>query len=82
MIWKMKLLDKAYEIVSNNPKIAEYGHIALFIVWFLLIIPTILFWNSSILWVAFMSVYAILAQHATGYSAARGARKAKESQDK
>lgn len=78
----MKVLDKLFEVLGQNPKIAEYGHIVLFVVWLLLIIPTIIFWNSSILWVAFMSVYAILAQHATGYSAARGARKAKESQDK
>lgn len=77
----MKLLDKAYELLSANPKIAEYGHITLAIVWLLLLIPTVIWWNASILWVAFMSVYAIVAQHATGYSAARGARKAKESQD-
>lgn len=78
----MKILDKTFEVLGRNPKITEYGHIALFVIWLLLIIPTIIFWNSSILWVAFMSVYAILAQHATGYSAARGARKAKEAQDK
>lgn len=78
----MKLLDKVFDVLNKNPKITEYGHIVLFVIWLLLIIPTILFWNSSILWVAFMSVYAILAQHATGYSAARGARKAKESQEK
>lgn len=78
----MKIIDKAFEVLSANPKIVEYGHVILAIIWILLIIPTVVWWNSSILWVAFMSVYAIVTQHATGYSAARGARKAKESQDK
>lgn len=77
----MKALDKVFDVLAKHPKIAEYGHLILFVVWVILLIPTIWIWNSSILWVAFMSVYAILAQHATGYSASRGTRKTKEAQD-
>lgn len=74
------MLDKLFEFLGKHPKITEYGHLVLMLVWFLLLIPTVMLWSQSILWVAFMSVYAIIAQHATGYSASRGARKAKESQ--
>ena len=74
------MLDKLFEFLGNHPKIAEKGHLILIVVWVLLLIPTVVWWSQSILWVAFMSVYAIIAQHATGYSAARGARKTKENQ--
>lgn len=76
----MKLIDKVFDTLAKYPKITENGHLVLMAVWFLLLIPTVILWSQSILWVAFMSVYAIIAQHATGYSASRGARKAKESQ--
>lgn len=77
----MKILDKVFEVLNKYPKITEYGHLVLMFVWIILLIPTVIFWSQSILWVAFMSVYAIVTQHATGYSASRGARKVKESQD-
>jgi len=39
-------------------------------VWLLLAIPTLLWWRESILWVAFMSLYANVASH---WSAAQAA---------
>jgi hypothetical protein len=41
------------------------------IVWGLLGIPTVLFWKQSILWVAFMSLYANVVGHWSAYQAAR-----------
>lgn len=46
-------------------------HLALTVVWILLIIPTLLWWHDSILWVASISVYANVAAHASGYQGAR-----------
>lgn len=38
-------------------------HRALAASWLLLAIPTLLWWSQSILWVAFMSLYANVASH-------------------
>ena len=46
-------------------------HLILTIVWALLLIPTVLFWKDSILWISIMSVYAIVSTHWGGYQAAR-----------
>lgn len=35
------------------------------LVWYVLVIPTILFWRQSLTWVVFMSVYAIIKSQAT-----------------
>lgn len=40
-------------------------------VWALLAIPTLLWWRESILWVAFMSLYANVASHWAAYQASR-----------
>lgn len=41
------------------------------IVWALLAIPTVLVWKQSILWVAFMSLYANFASHFSAWQASR-----------
>lgn len=46
-------------------------HVALAGLWTLLLIPTILWWKESILWVLVISVYANIAGHWSGYQAAR-----------
>ena len=46
-------------------------HLVLAAVWVLLIIPTLLWWSNSILWVAFMSLYANVAGHWSAYEASR-----------
>lgn len=40
-------------------------------VWACLALPTVLLWRESILWVAFMSLYANFVGHWSGYDAAR-----------
>jgi hypothetical protein len=46
-------------------------HLFAAIVWVLLIIPTLIWWRDSILWVAFMSLYAIVVSHWSAYEAAK-----------
>lgn len=47
-------------------------HLAALAVWALLLIPTLLWWRESILWVAFMSLYANFGAHLGALEAARG----------
>lgn len=46
-------------------------HLILTAVWATLAIPTLLWWRESILWIAFMSLYANVAGHWSAYQAAR-----------
>lgn len=55
----------------NTPAVLRIVHLALAGVWALLAIPTVLWWKDSILWVALMSVYAIVVAHLAAYDAAR-----------
>ncbi|WP_037814325.1 hypothetical protein [Streptomyces sp. NRRL S-1022] len=51
-------------------------HYSLAALWALLTVPTVLLWRNSILWVAFMSIYALIAQHVTAAGAARAEQEA------
>lgn len=46
-------------------------HAVATVVWLLLVVPTLLWWNQSILWIALMSVWANFAAHLSGYQGAR-----------
>lgn len=46
-------------------------HFAAMIVWALLAIPTVLLWPESILWVAFMSLYANFVGHFAAWQGSR-----------
>lgn len=48
-----------------------WTHYGLTLVWIALIVPTLLWWRTSVLWVALMSLWANIASH---WSAAQGAR--------
>jgi hypothetical protein len=50
-------------------------HLALAIAWVLLLIPTLLWWKESILWVAGMSLYANVSSHWSAYEASRAEEK-------
>lgn len=52
---------------------ARKAHLAAAAVWTVLVIPTLLWWHDSILWVAFMSLYANVGVHLAG--ATRGGRR-------
>lgn len=51
-------------------KIASF-HFFMMIVWIVLAIPSILWWNKSILWVIFVSLYANFATEFGAWSSAR-----------
>jgi hypothetical protein len=50
---------------------ARRFHLAMMAVWAVALIPTLLVWKDSILWVAFMSLYANFVGHYGAYQAAR-----------
>lgn len=46
-------------------------HLALAVLWALMVVPTILFWKNSVLFVGLVSVYALVITHlsaAAGYT--------------
>jgi hypothetical protein len=51
-------------------------HLAMTIVWMALLVPTLIWWKSSILWVAGMSLYANVAAHWSAFQGARAEREA------
>jgi hypothetical protein len=46
-------------------------HLFMMAVWASLAIPTLIWWKESILWVAFMSLYANIASHWGAYQGSR-----------
>jgi hypothetical protein len=48
------------------------------IVWGVLLVPTLLFWRESIVWLVFMSWYANFVGHRGAYVAAKAEQKAEE----
>jgi hypothetical protein len=53
-------------------------HYALAGAWALLLIPTLLFWKNSVLWVAAMSLYANLVGHLSAAKASRAEQEAEK----
>ncbi len=51
-------------------------HTVLTFVWAALAIPTLFWWRESILWVAFMSLYANIASHWSAREAAQAKEQA------
>ena len=56
-------------------------HLVMILIWFLLLIPSVLFWKDSILWVIFLSIYANIVGHMSGYSGARAERIAEKNNE-
>lgn len=46
-------------------------HLVLTLAWVVALVPTLLWWRESILWVAFMSLYANIVGHWSAYQAVR-----------
>lgn len=55
----------------SGPHTWRWVHRGLAVSWLLLAIPTLLWWRHSILWVAFMSLYANVASHWAAAEAAK-----------
>lgn len=52
-------------------------HLGLMGLWIVLIVPTLLWWKDSILWVLIISIYANIASHLGAYEAVRSTPKEK-----
>lgn len=57
-----------------NASVMKKFHLVMMIVWALLLIPSVLYWKDSILWVIFLSIYANFVGHLSAYSGARAER--------
>lgn len=57
--------------MTGSARHLRHLHGALAGLWAVLVVPTLLWWRESILWVAFMSLYANIAGHWASYQAAR-----------
>ena len=55
----------------TTAKILRRFHLAMTIVWALLVIPTVTLWPNSVLWVALMSAWANVMAHFAAYMAGR-----------
>lgn len=53
-------------------------HRCMIAVWVLLVVPTLLWWRESILWVAFMSLYANVVGHWSASQAAEAEESAED----
>lgn len=56
-------------------------HLTFVVVWTILIIPTLLLWKDSVLWIALMSVWANIQAHFASYMAARTEQREMEDGD-
>lgn len=55
----------------KDPSFMRRFHAYFAIIWFILVIPTVLLWANSVLWVALISCYANAVGHFASYQAAR-----------
>ena len=59
----------------------RHVHLVLAGMWVVLIIPTLLWWKESILWVLIISIYANVVGHWSAYQAARAEANGSSSED-
>ena len=71
-------VSKLVDSIDPEPRTLAKFHLMMMFAWGLLAIPTVLLWKESILWVAFMSLYANFVGHFSGWDAARAEKKAEE----
>jgi hypothetical protein len=68
----MGLLSKINEKTPTpTPKQLSTFHLVTTVIWGLLVVPTVLWWGESVLWVALMSVWANFVGHWSAYQASR-----------
>lgn len=61
-----------------TPRRVAVMHYAMAAVWVLLLIPTLLLWKNSVLWVAAMSLYANFVGHLSAAKASRAEQEAEK----
>jgi hypothetical protein len=55
----------------HDPQKLRRFHATATVIWLLLIVPTLIFWSQSVLWVALMSIWANVAGHWSAWQATR-----------
>lgn len=63
---------------QRKAQLSVIGHYVLAGVWALLLIPTLLLWKNSVLWVAAMSLYANFVGHLSAAKAGRAQQEAEQ----
>lgn len=64
-----------------TPVFIKRCHLVAAVMWVGLVIPSLIWWKDSVLWVILISIYANIVGHLSGYSAARADQAAEESED-
>jgi hypothetical protein len=52
------------------------AHLASAVIWAGLLVPSVIWWSKSLLWIIFMSVYSIIVAHLSAYQGARAEKEA------
>jgi hypothetical protein len=65
----------------TNPDVAVRTHACLFGFWVLMTIPAIIWWRDSLLFVIFISLYAIWVAHLAGMQGALADRRVKHNDE-
>ena len=68
--------------MSLSPVVIKRCQLVAAIMWFVLAIPSVIWWKDSVLWVIIISIYANIVGHLSGYRAARADQAAEENEDK
>lgn len=58
----------------RDPRVTGRFHACATFAWLVLVVPTLLLWRDSVLWVALMSVWANVAGHWSAWQATRAER--------
>jgi hypothetical protein len=66
----MQLLNTIKDKAAD-PKAWKKFHLAATFIWAMLVIPTALFWNESVLWIGLISCYANMVGHFSAWQASR-----------
>jgi hypothetical protein len=72
----VRIWDKLTDLLIDPDK-AVRTHAILFVFWMLMTVPSVLWWHDSILYVIFISLYAIWTTHLAGMQAALADRRVK-----
>jgi hypothetical protein len=66
------------KLIDPSASLLVKFHLAMMVVWAGLLVPTLLWWRESILWVATMSLYANWIGHFSAWDAARAEKSAND----
>lgn len=69
------------KVPDPSPRLLVRLHFAMMGVWGVLLVPTILLWKESLVWLVFMSWYANFVGHFSGWDAARAEVSSDEGDD-